>query len=122
AGAGRPGRGARRAPRRGQSQGRRYPDRGRDTFAAMTQLRSAGSQLPRGQVTLLFTDIEGSTGLVQSLGPEYPMALGRHRDLLRESVERNDGFVLDALGDETSNVFADPLGAISAATEAQDQL
>jgi DNA-binding NarL/FixJ family response regulator/class 3 adenylate cyclase len=78
--------------------------------------------LPRGQVTLLFTDIEGSTGLVQSLGPEYPIALGRHRDLLREAIERHEGIVVDMLGDETSNVFTDPTRAVLAALEAQQAL
>src|SRR5437764_1469350 len=80
------------------------------------------SQLPRGRVTLLFTDVEGSTGLVQSLGPEYPTALGRHRDVLRDVVESHEGVVLDTLGDETSNVFVDPRRALAAAVEAQHAL
>jgi DNA-binding NarL/FixJ family response regulator/class 3 adenylate cyclase len=80
------------------------------------------SDLPRGHVTLLFTDIEDSTGLVQSLGPEYPIALARHRELLREAVERQEGTVLDALGDETSNVFRDAARALAAAVEAQHAL
>jgi DNA-binding NarL/FixJ family response regulator/class 3 adenylate cyclase len=80
------------------------------------------TQLPRGQVTFLFTDIEGSTGLVQSLGPEYPTTLGRHRELIREAVERERGVVLDALGDETSNVFANPMQALDAAVDAQRSL
>jgi DNA-binding NarL/FixJ family response regulator/class 3 adenylate cyclase len=77
------------------------------------------TQLPRGEVTLLFTDIEGSTGLVQALGPEYPIALARHRELLREAVEGHGGIVVDTLGDETSNVFVDAGRAVSAAIEAQ---
>jgi DNA-binding NarL/FixJ family response regulator/class 3 adenylate cyclase len=78
--------------------------------------------LPRGRVTLLFTDIEASTALVQSLGPEYPIALGRHRDLLRECVESHGGEIVDMLGDETSNVFTDPTRAVLAALEAQQAL
>ena len=77
------------------------------------------THLPRGQVTLLFTDIEGSTGLVQSLGPEYPIALAQHRELLREAVEGREGIVVDTLGDETSNAFEEPSGAVAAAVEAQ---
>ena len=73
-------------------------------------------------MTLLFTDIEGSTALVQTLGPEYPIALGRHRDLLREAVEGRQGIVLDTLGDETSNVFSEPAQAVVAAIEAQRSL
>jgi len=78
--------------------------------------------LPRGRVTLLFTDIEASTSLVQSLGPEYPIALGRHRELLRDAVEAHEGTVVDMLGDETSNVFTDPTRAVTAALEAQRAL
>ena len=82
----------------------------------------AMTSLPRGRVTLLFTDIEGSTGLVQTLGPEYPTALGKHRDLLRQAVEGEGGIVLDTLGDETSNVFVEPVQALSAAVDAQRSL
>jgi len=78
--------------------------------------------LPPGRVTLLFTDIEASTSLVQSLGPEYPIALGRHRELLRDAVEAHEGTVVDMLGDETSNVFTDPTRAVTAALEAQRAL
>jgi DNA-binding NarL/FixJ family response regulator/class 3 adenylate cyclase len=80
------------------------------------------TQLPRGRVTLLFTDIEGSTGLVLTLGPEYPIALARHRELLREAVEEHGGIVVDTLGDETSNAFVDAARAVSAAIEAQRAL
>jgi hypothetical protein len=41
-------------------------------------------ELPTGTVTLLFTDIEGSTKLLEELGRErYAEALARHRDILR---------------------------------------
>jgi DNA-binding NarL/FixJ family response regulator/class 3 adenylate cyclase len=80
------------------------------------------TDLPRGRVTLLFTDIEGSTGLVQALGPEYADMLGRHRDVLRAAVESRGGRVVDALGDETSNVFVDPCDALGAAVDAQAEL
>jgi DNA-binding NarL/FixJ family response regulator/class 3 adenylate cyclase len=80
------------------------------------------TQLPSGRVTLLFTDIEGSTGLVQALGLEYADMLGRHRDVLRRAVESRGGRVVDALGDETSNVFVDPCDALGAAVEAQAEL
>jgi DNA-binding NarL/FixJ family response regulator/class 3 adenylate cyclase len=80
------------------------------------------TQLPSGRVTLLFTDIEGSTGMVQALGSEYAAMLGRHRDVLRRAVEGRGGRVVDALGDETSNVFVDPCDALGAAVEAQAEL
>jgi DNA-binding NarL/FixJ family response regulator/class 3 adenylate cyclase len=80
------------------------------------------TQLPSGRVTLLFTDIEGSTGMVQALGPEYAAMLGRHRDVLRAAVESRGGRVVDTLGDETSNVFVDPCDALGAAVAAQAEL
>jgi hypothetical protein len=41
------------------------------------------TNLPTGTITLLFTDIEGSTRLLHSLGPAYQDALATHRKLLR---------------------------------------
>jgi DNA-binding NarL/FixJ family response regulator/class 3 adenylate cyclase len=79
-------------------------------------------ELPRGRVTLLFTDIESSTALVQALGADYAARLGVHRDVLRTAVEARGGIVLDTLGDETSNVFVEPLDALTAAVEAQSAL
>ena len=48
-------------------------------------------QLPRGTITLLFTDIEGSTRMLQELGREaYVRALTEHRTLLREAFMAHD--------------------------------
>jgi DNA-binding NarL/FixJ family response regulator/class 3 adenylate cyclase len=80
------------------------------------------TELPTGRVTFLFTDIEGSTALVQKLGPEYGRSLASHRDVLRDAVESRGGIVLDALGDETSNVFVEAVAALEAAVEAQSAL
>jgi hypothetical protein len=41
------------------------------------------SDLPGGTVTLVFTDIEGSTRLLASLGSRYEAVLADHRKLLR---------------------------------------
>ncbi len=41
------------------------------------------SELPTGTVTLFFTDIEGSTRLLEQLGNRYPAVLAEHRRLLR---------------------------------------
>jgi hypothetical protein len=43
------------------------------------------TELPTGTVTLLFTDIEGSTRLLQSLQDQYGRVLGDHRAILRQS-------------------------------------
>jgi class 3 adenylate cyclase len=55
--------------------------------------------LPTGKVTFLFTDIEGSTKLLQRLGDEYADVLATHRRLLRAAFTRHDGCEVDTLGD-----------------------
>jgi len=75
--------------------------------------------LPDGTVTLVFTDVEGSTQLVRQLGDAYAQLLGDHRRLLREAVEQAQGHVVDHRGDEFFMVFDDPGRAAEAITEAQ---
>ena len=56
---------------------------------------------PTGTVTLLFSDVEGSTQLLQRLGPEtYAAAIELHRRLLREAFAENGGYEVDAEGNE----------------------
>jgi DNA-binding NarL/FixJ family response regulator/class 3 adenylate cyclase len=80
------------------------------------------SALPTGIVALLFTDVEGSTRLVQELGDAYPAAMAEHRRLIREAVERHGGHEVDARGDETFVVFASTRDALHAAADAQRAL
>lgn len=48
--------------------------------------------LPTGTVTFLFTDIEGSTRLLQELRDRYPDVLETHRRLLRAATEQARGY------------------------------
>lgn len=64
-------------------------------------------ELPHGTVTLVFTDVEGSTQLVQQLGDDYAQVLADHRRLLREAVASGEGHVVDHRGDEFFVVFGD---------------
>jgi class 3 adenylate cyclase len=49
--------------------------------------------LPTGTISLVFTDIEGSTRLLEELGTErYRQALGRHREVVREAFGRHQGY------------------------------
>jgi class 3 adenylate cyclase len=73
----------------------------------------------RETVTFFFTDIEGSTTLLQTLGDEYPNAVHEHRRLLSEAVEHAGGVVYAALGDEVSAVFGSGPEAVAAANVAQ---
>src|SRR5881398_3403376 len=78
---------------------------------------------PTGTVTLLFTDIEGSTQLLQRLGTErYGEALDLHRQLLRKAFERHGGYEVDCQGDAFFVAFATAADAVSAAAEGQEAL
>ena len=70
-------------------------------------------------VTLLFTDIEGSTRLVQQLGDEYPAALEEHRRAVRAAAAAEGGEEVDCRGDEFSLAFADPRDAVATALAIQ---
>jgi predicted ATPase len=79
--------------------------------------------LPVGGVTLLFTDIEGSTRLIQELGEAgYVEALAEHRRLLREALSAHGGVEVDTQGDAFLYAFADPAEALAGAADGQQAL
>jgi predicted ATPase/class 3 adenylate cyclase len=81
------------------------------------------AEQPTGSVTLLFTDVEGSTRLLQRLGRErYAAALDLHRRLLRDAFGRHDGYEVNYEGDSFFVAFADPAAAVASAAEAQEAL
>jgi predicted ATPase/class 3 adenylate cyclase len=80
------------------------------------------SQLPAGEVTLLFTDIEGSTRLLREFGPAYPEVLAEHRRLVRAAVAAHDGHEVDTQGDAFFFAFARASDAVRAAVDAQRAL
>jgi class 3 adenylate cyclase len=75
--------------------------------------------LPEGTVTLLFTDIEGSTRLLQELGGSYEQLLMEHRRLLRTCVQEHRGVVVDTQGDAFFVAFARAQDALAAAVATQ---
>jgi len=77
------------------------------------------ADLPTGTVTFLFTDIEGSTRLLQELGPAYGELLEAHRGLIRAAVEARGGHVFGSEGDALFSAFPDAAGAVLAAVDAQ---
>src|SRR3954452_1397033 len=78
---------------------------------------------PSGTVTMLFTDVEGSTRLLERLGPQrYREALDLHRRLLRRAFLANDGYEVDYEGDAFFVAFARAEAAVAAAAEAQQAL
>src|SRR5213592_3828376 len=80
------------------------------------------SGLPTGVVTLLFTDVEGSTRLLHSLGDEYGEALQEHRRRLRAAFAEHDGVEVDTQGDAFFVAFARASDAVAAAAEGQRAL
>jgi class 3 adenylate cyclase len=78
--------------------------------------------LPTGFVTLLMTDIEGSTGLLRRLGDRYGALLNDVRGMLRAAVLRASGREIDARADEYFAVFERAGAAIEAAVAIQREL
>jgi predicted ATPase/class 3 adenylate cyclase len=80
-------------------------------------------ELPQGTVTLLFTDIEGSTRLLHALGPaHYADALAEHRRIVREAAAEHGGVEVDTQGDAFFIAFPTPGGAAEAAKAACEGL
>jgi predicted ATPase/class 3 adenylate cyclase len=79
-------------------------------------------QLPTGTITLLFTDIEGSTRLLQQLGNRYAEMLSECRTLLRAAFEQWHGYEVDTQGDAFFVVFSHASDAIAAAITLQRSL
>jgi class 3 adenylate cyclase len=79
-------------------------------------------ELPRGTVTLLFTDIEGSTRLLQQVGEEYTGVLEACRHLLRTAFQQYRGHEVDTQGDAFFVAFARATDAVAAAVAAQRSL
>ena len=76
-------------------------------------------KLPRGQVTFLLADIEGSTDLLRRLGDRYGPVLNQLRRLMRAAVQKAGGREVDAIGDELLAVFERPASAVDAAVAIQ---
>jgi class 3 adenylate cyclase len=78
--------------------------------------------LPGGTVTFLFTDIEGSTKLLQELGDAYGDVVRDHRQLLRETFGGKGGTEVDTQGDAFFYSFPRARDAVAGAVEAQRAL
>jgi YVTN family beta-propeller protein len=79
-------------------------------------------ELPSGTVTFLFTDIEGSTALLNRLGREYGVVLEEHQRILREAVAAHGGHEVDTQGDSFFIAFRRAKDAVAAAVDVQRDL
>src|SRR3954470_3269731 len=80
------------------------------------------AELPTGTVTLLFSDIEGSTRLLQRVGDAYAELLATHRALLSDAFGAHRGVVVDSEGDAFFVAFESAKDAAGAAALAQRAL
>lgn len=80
------------------------------------------SNLPRGTVTFLFTDIEGSTQLLQRLKQDYRPLLDTQERILRDAIAQHNGQVVDTQGDSFFAAFPRAGDALDAVVEAQRAL
>jgi class 3 adenylate cyclase len=82
----------------------------------------ATNQLPSGTITFLFSDIEGSTRLLEELGDRYVALLQEHNRIFREVIREYEGAEVSTEGDSFFVVFRSPLRAVDAAAHIQRRL
>jgi len=78
--------------------------------------------IPSGTVTLLFTDVEGSTKLWEAEPEAMAEALRRHDEILRRAIEHTGGYVFKTVGDAFCAAFSTPAAALQAVLAAQEAL
>ena len=79
-------------------------------------------QAPTGTVTLVFTDIEGSTALWEHLGADFQPALDLHDALLRSAIADHDGYEVKTEGDAFMVAFAEATDAVRFCLDVQERL
>lgn len=84
------------------------------------QLLRPGDDVEIDDVTILFSDLRGSTALYESIGDSRAFSLVRdHFEFLREHIERNHGIIVKTIGDAVMAAFSDPKAALAAAIAIQ---
>lgn len=93
----------------------------RDLFAA--EALRPGQQMSVGTITILFTDLRGSTRMYRDLGdaPAFGAVMS-HFDVLKHLIDANRGAIVKTIGDAVMAVFRDPADGVRAALEAQHAL
>lgn len=88
----------------------------------MTERLGIMTPLTSGTLTLVFTDIEGSTHLLETAGSQYEEILQRHRSILRKAFRSFGGAEVETEGDSFFVVFSRALDAVKAAVQVQIEL
>ncbi|MBA3765648.1 MAG: adenylate/guanylate cyclase domain-containing protein, partial [Acidobacteria bacterium] len=93
----------------------------RDLFS--NEALRPGEQISVGTLTVLFTDLRGSTQLYREIGdaPAFGCVMN-HFDVLREAIRSEEGALVKTIGDAVMAVFRRPAGALRAILKAQASL
>ena len=91
-------------------------------YGSIRATATDAAALPTGFVTLLMTDIEGSTVILRRLGDRYGDLLDEMRGILRAALSRANGREIDARADEFFAVFERAADAVAAAVAVQQSL
>jgi len=87
------------------------------------QLLRPGDDVEIGRVTIMFTDLQGSTKLYEELGDAKAYSLVRdHFAFLSERLQRHNGFIVKTIGDAVMAAFGDPADAVRAALAIRDDV
>src|SRR3546814_18039453 len=87
-----------------------------DTLFPYTTLFRSGDDVGIAQVTLMFTDLKGSTALYERIGDARAYRLVReHFAFLGEIVREQEGAIVKTVGDAVMAAFPDPAAAVRAA-------
>src|SRR5258706_6763618 len=78
--------------------------------------------IPAGDVTLMFTDIEGSTRSWDKYQETFRIALNRHNELLRQAIAETNGYEVKTIGDSFMVAFSSPLDAACCALKMQQAI
>jgi class 3 adenylate cyclase len=90
-----------------------------EDLRAVLGTRAGSAELPRGNVTLLFSDIEDSTGHLQRLGLRYAEVLEEQRSIIRDAIRDHGGREVESVGDEFFAAFESPAAVARAAVAIQ---
>src|SRR5215204_7674699 len=80
------------------------------------------ADLPTGTVTFLFTDIEGSVKMWERDAPAMQVALARHDEILKQSIEERGGYIFKTVGDAFCAALPTASNALEATLAAQQAL
>src|SRR5215213_6913495 len=83
---------------------------------------TSSRELPTGTLTFLFTDLQGSTQLLQQLGERFGPNLEDHHRIIRAAIADYDGHQARLEGDSFFVVFTSAIRAVAAAAKAQREL